>query len=113
MDARNITCMNSSREIYGTVFVIRVTTSCISGSVNVIALLIMFLGGGLKGNSNKKLLFRLVVYLLAANLLFVMVQILGVMSVTYKSGHVHGVFWHKSCSILGFFDQLTAWTRNL
>ena len=115
MEASNITCTNSSKEFHEIVFTIKMTTSSVSCFMNIIALLIMFLGGSFVGNNNRNLLFRLVIYLLIADLLLVIVQILELMPVTYKSGRVQvrdGVFWRKSCSVFGFFDQLTAWMRN-
>jgi hypothetical protein len=52
--------------------------------------------------------------LLIADLLLVLVQVLELLPATYVNGHV-GVRsgWENVCSIFGFFDQVTAWTRDL
>ena len=111
MENSNAACMNSSEEFHETVFTIKMATSFISCFMNIIALLIMLAGG-----SYRKLFFRLIIYLLLADLLLVIVQILELTPVTYENGHVQvrdGESWYRICSIFGFFDQLTAWMRNL
>ena len=115
MEISNDSCVNSSKEFHDIVFSVKVATSSISCVMNIVALLIMFLGGSFIINSNRNLLFRLVIYLLIADMLLIVVQIFELMPLTYKNGCVQvrdDIFWHKFCSVLGFFDQLTAWMRN-
>ena len=101
---------NSSKE-HEIVFGVKMATVSVSCFINIIALLIMFAGG-----SNRKLLFRLIIYLLLADLLLVIVKILELTPVTYENGHVQvrdGKSWDRLCSVFGYFDELATWMRNL
>jgi hypothetical protein len=99
----------SSEETHDAIFGIKLGSSSLSCLTNFIAILVIGCGG-----SYKKLIIRSVLYLLIADLLLVLVQVLELIPATYVNGHV-GVRsgWENVCSMLGFFDQVTAWTRVL
>jgi hypothetical protein len=110
--AVNVTCNSStfsSKETYDAVFSIRLGSSSLSCLTNFIAILVVCCGGGYK-----KLIIRSALYLLVANLLLVLVQVFEVIPTTYDNGYV-GVRsgWEKACSIIGFFEQVLAWARDL
>ena len=107
-DVNNGSC-NSSADTHDAVFKIKLVTSSISCFTNLVATFIMVCGG-----SYKRLITRSVLYLLVSNFLLVAVQVLELTPVTYRDGHVvvkDG--WLDVCRVLGFFDQITAWVRDL
>lgn len=112
MDLDNISnagC-NSSEEYHHIIFSVKMGSSVVSFCANFLAIAVFLVGG-----SYKRLIFRLVFYLLGFNLLLVLVQVLELTPVTYSNGHVHvrrGSWWEGMCSAMGYLDQVTAWMRN-
>ena len=106
----NSSC-NSSQKDHEIVFYIKLSTSSFSLVINLLAILVIHCG-----RSYKKPIIRSVLYLLIADLLLVIVQILELLPASYKDGFVQvrpGGAWKFSCSIFGFLDQVTAWMRDL
>ncbi len=106
----NVSC-NSSRKDHEIVFYIKLSASSFSLLINLLAILVIHCG-----RSYKKPIIRSVLYLLIADLLLAIVQILELFPATYKDGYVQvkpGEAWKVTCSTLGFLDQVTAWMRDL
>ena len=106
----NASC-NSSHKDHEIVFTIKLSTSSVSLITNLLAILVIFCG-----RSFKRPIIRSVLYLLVADILLALVQIVELFPVTYKDGFVKvrpGEAWKNACGTFGFLDQVTAWIRDL
>lgn len=107
----NHSSCHSSKSDHEIVFAIKLSASSFSFLINLLAILLIFCR-----RSYKRPIIRSVLYLLVADLLLVIVQILELFPASYRDGYVQlrpGQAWQFSCSIFGFFDQVTAWMRDL
>ncbi len=110
MENNNSNCTVSEWE-HNLVFRSKIATLSFSCASNLIAILIMLIGG-----SYRRLIFRLVLYLLIADFLLVIVQILELLPVVYINHQLdirEGGYWTKSCRVLGFLDLVIAWMGDL
>ncbi len=107
MSNNSSTCHLTEGEQY-TVFLLRVVTASVGCVTNIIAIIIL-----LYFKSYKVRFFRLLLYLLIANMLQVLVQcieFLPVDNLKEDNQVKHG--WMPACRALGFMDQVTAWMGN-
>ena len=102
----NISCEKFHHIVYD----VKLGTSSISCLANLVAVLVIIIGG-----SYTRLAVRSVLYFLIANSLLVVAKILQVLPVNYntKDDHVEvSVEWQGICSYVAFLAQVTVWMRN-
>ena len=101
---------STNSTIYNAIFAVKVGSSSLSCLLNVIAIVVIFVGG-----NYKKLAVRLVLYFLIANFLLVVTKTLQIVPVKYENETVRvreDCFWHGACCTVAFLAQVTVWMRN-
>lgn len=98
-----------SQERQHVVYISKLTASLFGTVVNALAIVIL-----LSFKSYYLLIFRIILYIMIANLLQILIQLLEILPIVNQHGHNQvKPGWNSACGALGFLDQVTVWMGHL
>lgn len=106
VNGTNRTCPHLSRSEDRTIFILKLVMLCMACMIGIVAISVLCYF-----KSYKRFVFRLILYLMIANLLETVVQVSDIIPIDHDQVLVRNG-WGEICKAFGFFHQITLWISN-